>query len=106
MPNRFRILLLCGTGIATSTAMRLKIEQELKARGISNGVEVRQGKVADVLHGSVDGELIVSTAQVPKSVTVPVINGVPLITGVGAKAVLDQVVEVVQRTRAAGGRTN
>ncbi len=96
MPNRFRILLLCGTGIATSTAMRLKIEQALKASGINGSVEVRQGKVADVLHGSVDGDLIVATAQVPKNVTVPVINGVPLITGVGAQSVLDQVVNAVR----------
>jgi PTS system galactitol-specific IIB component len=104
MPNRFRILLLCGTGIATSTAMRMKIEQELKARGVSNGVEVRQGKVTDMLQGNVDGELIVSTAQVPKSVNVPVINGVPLITGIGAQSVLDQVVTAVRA--GVGERTN
>jgi galactitol PTS system EIIB component len=96
MPKHFRILLLCGTGIATSTAMRLKIEQALKAKGVNGGVEVRQGKVADVLRGTVDGDLIVSTAQVPRTVTVPVINGVPLITGVGAQAVLDQVVSAVR----------
>jgi galactitol PTS system EIIB component len=96
MPKSFRILLLCGTGIATSTAMRLKIEQALKAKGVNRGVEVRQGKVADVLRGNVDGDLIVSTAQVPRTVTVPVINGVPLITGVGAQAVLDQVVSAVR----------
>jgi len=96
MPNHFRILLLCGTGIATSTAMRLKIEQALKTSGVNRLVEVRQGKVADVLHGSIDGDLIVSTAQVPSSVTVPVINGVPLITGIGAQSVLDQVVTAVR----------
>jgi len=96
MPNHFRILLLCGTSIATSTAMGLKIEQALKTSGVNRLVEVRQGKVADVLHGSIDGDLIVSTAQVPSSVTVPVINGVPLITGIGAQSVLDQVVTAVR----------
>jgi len=96
MASHFRILLLCGTGIATSTAMRLKIEQALKTGGVNTQVEVRQGKVADVLHGAIDGDLIVSTAQVPRSVTVPVINGVPLITGIGAQAVLDRVVTAVR----------
>lgn len=97
MPGRFRILLLCGTGIATSTAIRMKIEQALREQGLGQGVDLRQGKVADVLSGPVDADLIVATAQVPQSVRVPVINGVPLITGIGARPVLDSVVDAVRK---------
>jgi galactitol PTS system EIIB component len=98
MAGRFKILLLCGTGIATSTAVKAKIEQALRAKNIPlNTVDIRQGKVADVLHGNVDATLIVATAQVPGSVKVPVINGVPLLTGIGAQAVLDQVLAAVQK---------
>ena len=95
MAQRFRILLLCGTGIATSTVVRMKVEQALKAKGVINNVELRQGKVADVIRGGTDADLIVATAQVPKNVTAPVINGVPLISGVGAQPVLEQIVSTV-----------
>jgi PTS system galactitol-specific IIB component len=97
MAHKFRILLLCGTGIATSTAVRGKLDQVLREHGLVQSVELRQGKIADVLRGSVDADLIVATAQVPSNVTVPVINGVPLLTGIGAESVLEQVVAAVRQ---------
>ncbi len=98
MAGRFKILLLCGTGIATSTAVKAKIEQALRTQNIPlNTIDFRQGKVADLLHGGVDANLIVATAQVPGNVRVPVVNGVPLLTGIGAQPVLDQIVAAVRQ---------
>jgi len=97
MAHRFRILLLCGTGIATSTAVRLRIDEALKTQGLSTRAELRQGKIADVLRGGVDADLIVSTAQVPRNITVPVINGVPLLAGPAGRPVLDQIVDAVRK---------
>lgn len=97
MPQRYRILLLCGTGIATSTAVRMRISEALKAQGLAASAELRQGKIADILRGGVDADLIVSTAQVPKNITVPVINGVPLLAGPAGKPVLDQIVDAVRK---------
>jgi PTS system galactitol-specific IIB component len=96
MAHRFRILLLCGTGIATSTVVRLKVEQALRAEGLAAAVDLRQGKVADVLASGADADLVVATAQVPPSVTVPVINGIALITGIGAQSVLSQIVDAAR----------
>ncbi len=96
MPKEYRILILCGTGIATSTAIRQKIEKALRDAGLAQGVTVRQGKVADVLGGNVNADLIVATAQVPSNVKVTTINGVPLLTGVGAQPVLQQIVAKVR----------
>ncbi len=97
MPKEYRILIICGTGIATSTAIRQKIEKTLRENRMNQSVVVRQGKVADILGGNVNADLIVATAQVPANVKVPVINGVPLITGIGAKPVLDEIVAKVQQ---------
>jgi PTS system galactitol-specific IIB component len=97
MARKFRILLLCGTGIATSTAMNAKIQDVLREQGLAASVELRQGKIADVLRGSVDADLVVATAQVPSTVKVPIINGVPLLTGIGAETVLDQIVAAVRQ---------
>ncbi|WP_029215013.1 PTS sugar transporter subunit IIB [Kallotenue papyrolyticum] len=95
MAKRFQILILCGTGIATSTVVKARIESALNAAGLSQQVDIRQGKVADVLSGS-DADLIVATVQVPASVTAPAINAVPLLTGVGMQPVLDRIVAAVR----------
>jgi PTS system galactitol-specific IIB component len=48
----------------------------------------------DVLRGT-DADLIVATAQIPATVNVPVINAVPLLTGIGAAKVLEQIKEAL-----------
>ncbi len=95
MARRFQILILCGTGIATSTVVKSRIESALGAAGLGQQVDVRQSKVSDVLSGS-DADLIVATVQVPSSVKAPVINAVPLLTGVGMQPVLDRIVAAVR----------
>ncbi len=57
-------------------------------------VEIRQGKVLDVLHGT-DADLVVATAQIPSSVKVKVIYAVPLLTGIGAAKVLEEIKEAL-----------
>lgn len=86
-----RILVICGTGVATSTVVVKKIQDHLAAKGIT--ATVTQGKVADTLSGHVDADLIVATTSVPSSVTVPVIAGLPFLTGVGVDAVYAQIDE-------------
>lgn len=76
-----RILIVCGTGVATSTVVAQKVEALCREEGVN--VSVRQGKVADLLSGPVDADLIVATTQVPSNVTVPVIPGLPFLTGAG-----------------------
>jgi galactitol PTS system EIIB component len=95
MARRFQILILCGTGIATSTVVKSRLDGALSSAGLSQQVDVRQGKVSDVIGGS-DADLIVATVQVPASVKAPVINAVPLLTGIGMQPVLDQIVAAVR----------
>jgi PTS system galactitol-specific IIB component len=47
--------------------------------------------VMDLLNGSTDADLIVATTQVPDSVTVPVVAGLPFLTGIGLDATLDDI---------------
>lgn len=91
---RKTVLVICGTGIATSTIVAAKIRDYLAAQAGVPPIEIRQGKVLDVLHGT-DADLIVATAQVPGDVGVPVINAVPLLTGIGAAKVLERIKEAL-----------
>jgi PTS system galactitol-specific IIB component len=84
-----RILIVCGTGIATSTMIADKVRTHLKQRGID--VKVDQTKVSELHRGARGYDLIVATTQVPASVDVPVVKGLPFLTGVGVEQALAEV---------------
>lgn len=84
-----RILIICGTGVATSTVVASKVRDHLAAAGIAATVD--QGKVMDLLRGDVNADLIVATTEVPASVRVPVVAGLPLLTGFGEQGVFDAI---------------
>lgn len=86
-----RILVICGTGVATSTVVATRIKEHCAAQGLD--VAVRQGKVMDIVGGGeVDADLIVATTAVPASVTTPSVNGLPFLTGMGVDATLATIV--------------
>lgn len=84
-----KILVICGTGVATSTMVASAIKEHCAAAGID--VTVSQGKVMDLLSGDPDADVIVATTPVPDTITIPVVPGLPLLTGIGADATLAQV---------------
>jgi PTS system galactitol-specific IIB component len=85
-----RVLVICGTGVATSTVVATRVREHCESEGID--VTVTQGKVMDLLSGAHDVDLIVATTQVPDSVRVPVVAGLPFLTGVGVDQALADVV--------------
>ncbi|TZE81490.1 PTS sugar transporter subunit IIB [Calorimonas adulescens] len=89
--NTKRIIVACGTGIATSTVVATKIEEAAKANGIS--VDIRQCKVTELDSMAGDADLIVTTTITQKKYPVPVINGLAFITGIGADKVLDEIIQ-------------
>lgn len=84
-----RVLIICGTGIATSTVVAIKVREHLAAVGIEAIVD--QGKVMDLLRGDVDADLIVATTDVPSTVTVPVVAALPLLIGMGEERVFEEI---------------
>lgn len=85
------VLVICGTGVATSTVVATKIRDHCAANGIP--VTVSQGKVMDLLGSPPRVDLIVATTQVPASVEVPVVAGLPFLTGIGLDATLEEIVQ-------------
>ena len=93
MPTK-KVLVISGTGVATSTVVASSIRDHCAAQGIT--VDVRQGKVMDLMSGAPDVDLIVATTEVPASVSVPVVKGLPFLTGVGRDAALEEIVRVLR----------
>ncbi len=89
--KKFRILVVCGTGIATSTVVARKLEEKLDEKGIS--IETRQCKASEVENRLEGVNLIVTTTPVPDNLGIPVIRTLAFLTGIGE----DQVVEEVAK---------
>ncbi|WP_376792115.1 PTS sugar transporter subunit IIB [Thermoflexus sp.] len=90
-----RVLVACGTAIATSTVVAKAIEEGLAARGIP--VITRQCKAAEVPALAKEFDLVVTTTPVPQDLGVPVIQTLAFLTGIGKDQVLDQIAEILRR---------
>jgi PTS system galactitol-specific IIB component len=90
-----RILVACGTGIATSTVVAKAIEEALKERGID--VITRQCKAVEVRSLVDQADLIVTTTQLPSNLGVPVIHTLAFLTGIGKEDAIEQIVEALQK---------
>lgn len=94
MGQKKRILIACGTAIATSTVVARKVEEELQKRGIE--VTTTQCKASEV-PSKVDGQdLVVTTTQVSGTKDVPVIHTVSFLTGVGVEQDIEKIVEYLK----------
>lgn len=88
-PKIYHIVVACGTAIATSTHVAIKIKEALGERGIK--ITTTQCRVSEVPSYTTGAALIVSTAQIPFDVDVPVVNGLAFLTGVGEKEVIGEI---------------
>ncbi len=88
-----KILVACGTGIATSTVVTLKLQEALKKAGIE--AAVTQCKVSEVA-SKTDVDLIVTTTHYdnPK---VPVFRSLAFLTGVGVEAEIAKIIELLNK---------
>jgi PTS system galactitol-specific IIB component len=107
MAKKYRILVVCGTGIATSTAAENKLQQWFDKKGYT--VATSQCIAAETISksSSFNPHAIVTTTKL-KIVKVekdgktqfnidgipgiPAFNGVPLLTGIGEEELINKVV--------------
>ena len=93
-----KVWVVCATGIATSTMMRLKVERYLEEQAIE--ATVNQYRVTEISPSRVDVDAIVATTEIPAEFhkLVPVINGVSLITGIGQEETLRELGDILKKS--------
>ena len=90
MKGKKRILVACGTAIATSTVVARKIEEELEKRGIQ--VETTQCKASEVPSKISGHDLVVTTTFVDGTGDIPVVHTVSFLTGVGIEKDIETII--------------
>lgn len=91
----YRVLVACGSGIATSTHVATVLKSRLADRGIS--VETTQCRIQDIKSYLSGMDAVVTTTSLAVDVGVPVLNGVPLLIGVGSEQVIDELAAVLTK---------
>lgn len=91
-----KILVACGTGIATSTVVVNKVKKLLEQKGLE--ANVQQCKVSEVDSKSSDADLIITTTPYKNSINdVPVVVAISFLTGVGIEKDIDKIVEAIEK---------
>ena len=86
-----KLLVMCGSGIATSTIVTNKVKDWIKENNYDADVKVFQGKIAEELGRIDDYDIVISTTLVPDNIKERVISGINLITGMNTDVVYDRV---------------
>lgn len=89
-----KIIVACGSGVATSQTVAAKLRRLLGQRGIEADVEaVEIGGLKDALKGA---DAYVSVIKTDDELDVPVFNGVTFLTGMGQENELEKLIEAIK----------
>lgn len=89
MLNIPTVLVACGSGIATSTIVSMRVESLLKENGVK--AQLIQCMIAEVGSLQQNADLIISTTILPTTYKIPVIIATAYITGMGMEKVDEQI---------------
>ena len=89
-----KVIVACGGAVATSTIAANKVVELAKENGIDIEIcQIRISEIASNLSGAV---LIVPTSKVKRDYGIPVITGMPFISGVGMVKTEAAILKVLQ----------
>lgn len=90
-----RILIICGTGVATSTIVKGKVEKYLQDNKLLDKVSVIQSHITNEISKLASYDLVLSTTIVPEAHSENIIDAVPLLTDIGAEEVYDAILTCI-----------
>jgi PTS system galactitol-specific IIB component len=89
-----KILVACGTAIATSTVVAKKLEEKLGALGIA--VQIDQCKASEVGARAASYDLVVTTTEVDDAKGKPIVRTLSFLTGVGVDADVQKIASLLR----------
>ncbi|MCC3145685.1 PTS sugar transporter subunit IIB [Halanaerobium sp. Z-7514] len=97
MKKKKKILVACGSGIATSTIIMDKLKNGLKKRGVE--IELEQCKISEAENYIEDLKLdaVVLNGTVNSEYSVPAFSGLSFLTGVGEDKLLDEIEKEIKK---------
>jgi PTS system galactitol-specific IIB component len=98
MAGEIKVLVACGSGIATSTVIANRVKEICGDAGYP--VSVTQVKVVEVEEKAPNYDLVVTSTQIPDTVTTPHVRAIAYLTGVGKEKVDQEILDKVKKIAA------
>lgn len=92
-----KILVACGAGIATSTAVITKIKNLLDQNGYENQYTIKQCKISETPSLSDNADFLIATTAKPSNLNCDFISGVPFLTGMGKEAIEKEILDLMKK---------
>ena len=89
-----KVIVACGGAVATSTIAGNKIMELCQKNGID--VEICQIRISEIESNLTGTSLIVTTSRVKREYGVPLITGMPFISGVGVEKTETAILDVLK----------
>lgn len=92
-----KIVLACGSGVATSTAVAQKVGALLDEHGYKGQYHIVQCAIAEAPAQCSDAALLIATTVAPQGIECEYVSGIAFLTGMGLDAVQQQILDVMAR---------
>lgn len=88
-----KIIVACGSGVATSQTVASKISRLLKEKGYSANIDAVD--IKSLKHHIHSADAYVSIVKTKDEFNIPVFNGIAFLTGVGMNQELDKIIAFI-----------
>lgn len=89
-----KIIVACGSGVATSQTVASKLSKLLKEREITADVEAVD--IKSLKHHVKNADAYVSIVKSKEEFDIPVFNGVAFLTGMGQEEELQKIINLIE----------
>jgi PTS system galactitol-specific IIB component len=90
-----KLIIACGTGIATSTYVSQKIKTILEKEHLE--IDIIQCRISEIESIANNDDIIIATSIVPSNIKAKVFNGIPFLTGVSEENLMNEITEEIKK---------
>ena len=95
--RKYKIGVVCAAGMATSSVIKIKLEEELGKRGIEANIVTL--KALDASSDARSLDLIVTSTLLQGNLGIPIIRGISILTGIGMEETMEEVIDALRRIK-------
>lgn len=95
MKSKIKVLVACGSGIATSTVAQEKIKEILSEAGIH--AEITKGTIGQIPSLAEGVDVVMTTTRYTRNIGKPVIQVFGLISGINESSLIEQIISKCQQ---------
>ena len=89
-----KVIVACGGAVATSSIIAERLQEFCEENGIQ--IEIVQCRLSEISSNLYGVDLIVPSSRVKRDYGVPLITGMPFISGIGLEKTKAQILEVLK----------